>query len=119
MAPEHKARIVLRVGLAFAFLYAATSAFRDPQAWIGFFPPFLRTAIPQDLLLRGFELSHVVLALWLLSGKKGASAALVSSCAFAGIVIFNVSQLDILFRDISLFSAAVALYYLNSRRFSP
>lgn len=105
--------LLLRVGLAFVFLYAAVSSFLEPLNWIGFFPEFLRSFIPQSILLSGFSLFEAGMGIWLLSGKKVFSAAFVSVIAFLGIVLFNLGSLDILFRDVGLLFAALALVFLS------
>ena len=60
----------MRIGVAFAFLYPPYSALMDPASWLGYFPHFMRGIVPDALLLHGFGVLGVVLALWILSGKK-------------------------------------------------
>lgn len=100
---------LLRAGLAFAFLYAAIGAFVNPSAWVGFFPPFLFDAFPQSLLIWGFGIGEITLAVWLLSGLKHRIAGALSAAMLLGIVIFNTGQMDVVFRDLSLALAALAL----------
>ena len=100
----------LRLGLAFVFLYAVVGSFMNPDAWIGYFPKFLTTLVPGNLLLPLFSGYEIVLALWLLSGKKVFIPAAISAATMLGIVVFNLSLLDVTFRDIGLFFAAVALF---------
>ncbi|MDO8633472.1 MAG: hypothetical protein Q8O97_00610 [bacterium] len=107
------ATLLLRVGLAFVFIFAAVSSYLQPLNWIGFFPEFLRSLIPQNILLSGFSLFELVMGLWLLSGKSIFPAAFVAALSFLGIVLFNLGSLDILFRDIGLFFAALALVFLS------
>lgn len=106
------APLFLRIGLAFAFFYAAIAAYFDPSSWIGFYPDFLRNALPESLLLNGFSAFEVVLGLWILSGRQLFLAGLVSAVALAGITVFNLNQMDIVFRDVSLTIAALALAML-------
>lgn len=104
------AALLLRVGLGFVLLYAALSSFLEPLNWIGFFPGFLfRLGIPEELVLGGFSLYEAILGLWLLWGKKVVYPALLSAMAFGGITFFNLGAMDILFRDLGLFFAALAL----------
>ncbi|OHA63688.1 MAG: hypothetical protein A2842_01310 [Candidatus Wildermuthbacteria bacterium RIFCSPHIGHO2_01_FULL_48_25] len=110
---QNPATLLLRIGLAFVFFYAAVSSFFEPLNWIGFFPQFLRGLIPQNLLLSGFSLFEVGMGLWLLSGKKAFAAAFISAVSLLGIVLFNLGSLDIMFRDIGLFFAALALLFLS------
>lgn len=100
---------LLRVGLAFAFFYAAAGAFLNPPAWLGFYPAFLVDALPQSLLLWGFGIGGIALAVWLLSGFQHRFAGALSAALLFGIVIFNTGQMDVVFRDLSLALAALAL----------
>ena len=53
----HSTRLVsllLRVGLAVVFLYAAVASWFDPNSWLGFFPEFLTAVIPARVLITGF-----------------------------------------------------------------
>lgn len=104
---------LLRVALAFAFLYVAVASFRDPFSWIGFFPQFLRDLVPAQTLLTGFSIFEIVLGLWLLSGKWLKFASLLAAATLAGIVLFNWGARDIVFRDVSLALAALALTALS------
>lgn len=107
------ARWLLRLGLAFVFLYAAIGSFQDPYSWIGFFPQFLRDLVPAEILLRVFSFYEIALALWLLWGRWLFYAGLISAATVAGIVVFNWGAMDIVFRDISLALAALALASLS------
>ena len=37
---------ILRIGLAFAFLYPPLDAIVDPYSWLGYFPAFMRGYVP-------------------------------------------------------------------------
>ena len=99
----------LRVAIASVFAYAAVSSFITPDNWIGYFPPFLRHVIPQNMLLTSFSIYELALALWLLSGKFTFFAAIFAILTLSGIVVFNFTQLDILFRDFAIILSAVSL----------
>lgn len=75
----------------------------------------MRSLAPEPLLLSSFSLFEVLLGLWLLSGKKLFYAAGISAMVFSGITIFNLGALDIVFRDVGLFFAALALALLARR----
>lgn len=110
MAGKISAELILRVGVAFTLLYAAVSSFLTPVNWIGFFPAFLfQSAIPEELILGAFSLFEIILGLWLLWGKKVVYPALLSAFAFGGIALFNLGAMDIVFRDVGLFFAALAI----------
>ena len=101
--------LLLRVGLAFVFIYAAISATINPINWIGYFPQFLRSVIPDNLLLPPFSLAEVILGLWMLWGKKLFFPSLIATFATAGIIFFNLNQMDIVFRDVSIMLTGAAL----------
>jgi uncharacterized membrane protein YphA (DoxX/SURF4 family) len=102
--------LILRIALAFVFLYAAVSSFVSPDDWIGYMPRFMRGIVPDQMLLGGFSLFEIVLSVWLLSGLYAKYAALLAAAMLAGIVVLNPALLPITFRDIGLFIAALALY---------
>ncbi len=107
--------LLLKLGLAFAFLYPPVAAYFDPNSWIGFFPDFLRNLFEgnDQLLLHTFGIVEIILALWVLFGKRVFWPSLVMSEMLAGIVVFNWSQMDIVFRDVSILAMALALALLS------
>jgi uncharacterized membrane protein YphA (DoxX/SURF4 family) len=106
--------LILRIGLAFAFLYPAISAIFNPFAWIGYFPQFAHTLIPNDtLLLHLFGAVETIIGLWLLSGKKVFYPSAVAAIMLFFIVVFNLPQMDVVFRDISILAMAIALMVLH------
>ncbi|MDP2594077.1 MAG: DoxX family membrane protein [bacterium] len=104
------AHLALRVGLAFAFLYPPYAALSDPVSWAAYFPAFVH-ALPISplILLHAFGVLEVVIALWILSGWRIRFPAALAALMLLGIVAFNFSQLDVLFRDLSLAALALAL----------
>jgi hypothetical protein len=68
------------------------------------------------LFLKVHAGGELVLALWLLSGWKTYYAALLSALSAAGIVVFNLGALDVVFRDVGLLFAAGALVVLSRGR---
>jgi len=103
----------LRSGLAIVFFYAATSAYLNPQDWIGFIPQFVRNIIDPTLFLHIHSAAEVILGLWLLSDKKTVYAASISALSIFTIIIFNPGALDIIFRDVAILFAAIALAILS------
>ncbi len=113
-AKAHKQNIVtilLRVGLAIVFLYAAVSSLQHPLSWAGFLPSFTTKLVDPVLAIRLLAVYEVALAAWLLSGKYVQYGALLCAATLAGIILVNPAQLIITFRDIGLVFAAVALYF--------
>ena len=105
--------IVLRVGVAFAFLYPPINAFGDPNSWIGYFPQFIRGIIEDQLLLYIFGIVEVGLAFWVLSGFKVWLPSLAMAALLVGIVAFNIPEFQVLFRDVSIAAMALALALIH------
>ncbi|MEK6950369.1 MAG: hypothetical protein AABX13_01445 [Nanoarchaeota archaeon] len=103
----------LRLGIAIPFLYAAIAATLDPNSWLGFFPGWLQSLFPSELLLGLFSLYQLGLSLWLLSGKKSYYAGFLACLTLLAIIITNLGALDIVFRDLGLLLAAIALTILS------
>lgn len=101
--------LLLRIGLATVFIYAAVSSFLDPNEWIGYLPSFLTSIVEAETLLPFFSVYELLLAAWLLSGVYVRYVALLCAATLAGIVVFNFALFAISFRDIGLVLAALAL----------
>lgn len=117
MFRQNIARFFLRIGIATVFLYAAISSISQPENWIGFIPLWLRNLtsplIPPETLLFGFSIFQIVLAVWLLLGRKTGAAAVISAITLFGIVLVNIGSFDIVFRDIAIAFSALALALLS------
>ncbi len=101
-------RRLLQIGLAFVLIYAGIGALTEPLSWKAYTPSFL----PGDLRDIVFQIStwgELFIAGWLLSGKKLAIPSFLMAIFLALIIGFNWSQLDILFRNVGLLFAALAL----------
>lgn len=101
--------VLLRIGLAVVFLYAAVGSLMHPLQWIGYLPSFLASMSDAATLLKLFAVYEVGLALWLLSGKWVRYAGLLAAASLAGIILAQPSDLAITFRDIGLVCMALAL----------
>ncbi len=114
------ADIALRVGLAFAFLYPPISAFFDPSSWIGYLPAFMRGYVPDLVLLHAFGLLEIVIALWILSGWRIALPSFAASAILVLIVVLNLPNFEVVFRDLSIAAMAFALglAHLDARKAS-
>ncbi len=113
MRAEKLASIVLRAGAAFAFLYPPINALSDPYAWIGYFPPFTRGYVPDEVLLHGFGIVEVVIALWILSGWRVFWPSLAATAMLLGIVVFNLPNFQVLFRDLTIAAMPFSLVVIN------
>ena len=109
MSREKIANLILRVGLAFAFIFPAVSAIWSPDSWIGYFPHFMRGYVPDPILLHIFGITEVIIGLWILSGKKIFLPS-VAACAYLlAIVAFNTNNFEVIFRDLSILAIAAYL----------
>lgn len=116
---QHKwVSILLRIGIATVFLYAAIAALREPNAWIGFLPEFLRARIPGVILLPLFSIFQAGLGFWILSGWRIFYAGIVASLTLVAIIAVNMALLDIVFRDVAILFAALALVFLHREEYS-
>ena len=112
MGRDQLAHLTLRIGAAFAFLYPAIAAVADPTSWLGYFPQIIRgLPIEPLVLLQSFGIIEVALAVWILSGWKIFIPALLATFILVGIVLFNLTQIDIVFRDISIALMTLALVF--------
>ncbi|MEX1027363.1 MAG: hypothetical protein WD049_05060 [Candidatus Paceibacterota bacterium] len=110
------AHIILRSAVAFSFAYAAIAAYLDPISWAGFLPGAVELLPLSKLtILNAFGVLEIVIALWLLSGVRVLVPAVLAAVLLAGIVFTNLPLFEVLFRDLALAGAAVALAVLEYR----
>src|SRR6266496_2333199 len=107
---------LLRIGLAFAFLYASVSQMQHPLAWTGYVPNFLTTHVDVMTILKITELYEFVLAIWLLSGIYVRAAGVLAALTLMGIIVTNTGQFIVTFRDVGLACAALALAFMPHRK---
>ncbi len=113
MSSERISDLILRAGLAFAFLYPPVNALFDPDAWIGYFPWFLYDIVPNAILLHSFGVIEVIIAIWILSGRKIFWPSMAAALMLFSIVAFNVQNFQVLFRDLSIAALALAVAVRN------
>jgi len=101
--------LILRIGLAFAFLYPPLDAITDPYSWLGYFPSFMRGYVPDMVLLHSFGAVEIGIALWLLSGWKIFWPSILALLMLLSIVFFDRVDFEVVFRDLSIASIALAL----------
>jgi hypothetical protein len=103
------ARVLLQLGLAAVLAYAAFSSLTKPDDWTAYLPSFLVGPLSPLTLVRIFAIYEIVLVVWLFSGKYLQLAGLLCALTFGGIVVMNLSQLIVTFRDVGLMFMALAL----------
>lgn len=101
--------LILRIGLAFAFLYPPLDALVDPYSWLGYFPSFMHGIVPDIVLLHGFGVLEASIALWLLSGYRIRIPAIIATLVLLAIVFFDRSNFEVVFRDLSIAAIGLAL----------
>ncbi len=112
------ANFILRAGVAFAFLYPPIAAVFNPFDWIGYFPAFMHGYVPDMVLLHGFGLVEVIIALWILWGKNIFWPSLAATTILLMIVITDRRDFVVVFRDLSIAAASLSLA-LMSRPVAP
>mgnify|MGYP000586644279 CR=1 FL=1 len=105
-------RLILRLGLAFVFIYAASGSLITPSDWIGYLPLWVRDRLPGELLLQLFAIYELLLAAWLLSGWRLFWSATLTALTLAGIVFSTLGAFVLVFRAAGLLAAATALAFL-------
>lgn len=99
----------LRAGLAFVFVYAAVASLVDPLAAATYFPAQLPSHLVVDVLVPAFAAYEIGLALALLSGRFTYPAAVLAAMTLAGIIVVNADAFSVLFRNVAIACAALAL----------
>ena len=105
----------LRIGLAITLLYAAIAQMLYPEQWVVWLPQWLGKIASLTVLLYLFSIYEIVLGLWLLTDKKTFHAASLAALTMTMIIIFNLSALDLVFRDVAILFAALALAALHHK----
>jgi hypothetical protein len=107
--------LLLRLGLAMVFLYAAAGSLLHPQEWIGYLPPFLlkMEALNSAVLLKIFAVYEILLAVWLISNRYIRYVGLLCAATLLGIILAQPSALIVTFRDIGLIFMALAIAALE------
>ena len=114
MTQKKTASFFLRAGFTISLLYASIASLLDPYAWVGFFPTWLRDLVPDNTLIITHGILGIALALWLLSGKYVRWSAAIMAMWVLLIFALNIPQIDITFRDIAIFFAAIGLFSLHA-----
>jgi hypothetical protein len=113
------AKWLLRIGLAFVFIYASVEIYLNPHNFIKYIPSSILNMFPLHLFLHSFGVIEVGLAFWLLSGWKGVYPSLISVAMIVGIVIFNMEHFQVLFRNVAIGFGGLALLVLEMKKAKP
>lgn len=108
---RERAILLLKIGISFAFLYPAISAFINPALWIGYVPTWIDVFIPRDTFLPIFSAFEIIIAGGVLFFNK-AIPSVIAGIMLVSIVIFNRNEFSVVFRDLAIAFAAFALAIL-------
>jgi len=108
-----KVGILLRTGIAFSLIYPAIASLIEPSSWIGFAPEWINIFLSKELFLILFSIFEIVIALLILFLKRPFYPSVIATITLFGIVIFNIGAMDIVFRDVSIGLAALALAMMS------
>lgn len=109
--PHKNALLLLRLGVAFAFLYPALSAFIEPALWIGYVPAWINLFIPREIFLLLFSTLEIIIAISVLIFNKPLPS-ITAGLLLLSIVVLNTNEFSIVFRDLSIATMAFALALL-------
>lgn len=110
------ATIMLRLGLAFCFAYAAVAGVLAPNAWAAFFPPVVRNLLPTRTLIIIFGIYQIILAVFILFKRNVTWPALIASLTLLLITFLNLQAFETVFRDVGLAMAALSLFAMGKLR---
>ncbi|MEK7662538.1 MAG: hypothetical protein AAB355_03570 [Patescibacteria group bacterium] len=113
MEREKFSTFLLRAGVAFSFVFPPINAFFDPDSWLGYFPKFMMGIVPDTALLHGFGVLEIIIAVWIISGRKIFIPSAMATLMLIAIVIFNQGNFQVLFRDISISLMSLSLALMN------
>jgi hypothetical protein len=104
---------LLRIAVVFSFLYPPIAAWFAPDNWIWFVPDFIEIFIDKGIFLHIFGLVEIAIALGILFLKNPFWPSLGAIVILLAIIILDWSTFDVVFRDISILLAALALVALH------
>ena len=107
------AKRLLRISLAFPLLYASIGSLTSPKDWLWYIPDWLAKIAPAEQMLLGHGVFELLLGVWLLSGKKTQYAAIVAGLDLTSNTLLNITTFNIVFRDVGLIFASIALVFLE------
>lgn len=105
--------LLLRLGVALAFLYPPIDALLNPFSWVGYLPQFSRGIVPDMVLLHAFGIVEIIIAVWILSGKRIFWPSVAATAILVLIVALNLGDFEVLFRDLSIAAMTLALAVMH------
>lgn len=108
-----KTVLLLRISLAFVFIYAGLRSLINPSDWVGFVPEWVSNfGFTRENALFAHALLDIALGLLFLGNVKVKFFSLIAAVLLFVIALApGFGVLDITFRDIGLGIAALALFF--------
>lgn len=104
---------LLRLGIAFVYGYLAAEMYFLPAGFLKYIPQLMQRTIPMDIFLLTVAVFHAFLVLWFISGWHTEYPAIISIFLMIGIIIPNLEFFDVLFRNVAIAAASLALAILD------
>ncbi|OGG39126.1 hypothetical protein A3I34_02850 [Candidatus Jorgensenbacteria bacterium RIFCSPLOWO2_02_FULL_45_12] len=107
------ALIALRLSVSLAFFYAGLHALLDPLNWLKFIPEFIGSFMQTETVLAVYGITEIILGVLILTGVK---LRYVSFIALMNVMVIIVGYGldDSTFRDLGVFGALLAIFFLSS-----
>lgn len=110
-----KVILLLRLGVAFSFIFPAVSAFIEPAMWVGYVPAWIDIFLPREIFLHIFSTVEIFVALGVLFWKS-IYPSIVAGLILVSIVVLNISEFSVVFRDIPIALMSFALALLIAKK---
>ena len=107
------ASLLIRIGLAFVFGYAAISMAISPESYLHYVPPFIKEIINPIAFLHMFGAFEIGLSLWLLSGRGKLYAAGIAFLTIFMLTVVNIDSFATVFRNVAIILSALALVFIE------
>lgn len=106
--------LLLRVGLAFVFIFAGVAALSNPSNWIGYIPAWVSNTLPfpAEIFLKIHASADILIGVLLLLGLWIRWVALAGALFLLSIVIFYGVD-EVTFRDIGLIGALLSIVFMK------
>lgn len=113
---EPAAALYLRLGLIFVFVYVPVASYLDPGAYYHYLPNWVTSLVPPTIALDLLGVFELTLSAWLIWGRWLFVPSLLAAAALLGIIAFNMSSFSVVFRNVTIIFAALALASLSRQR---
>lgn len=70
--------------------------------------------VPVSILLPVWGVYEIITGLWIISNKKIFIPSILATFSLAGLIVFNLSAMDIIFRDVTIMAVTLALAIKSS-----